>query len=80
MTKKTRVAIVGVSFRLPGSTRESFWPNLIAGRNLVSRVAAERLPQDAYWHPRRSHLGTSYTFAAGSIGDVGASDSHLLGI
>ena len=78
--KKRRVAILGASFRLPGSTREDFWSNLIQGKNLVSRVAPERWAQDAYWHPRRSHLGTSYTFAAGSIGDVSAFDAEFFGI
>ena len=80
MTASRRVAILGASFRLPSSTRESFWADLIEGKNLVSRVAPERWAQDAYWHPRRSHLGTSYTFAAGSIGDVAAFDAEFFGI
>jgi acyl transferase domain-containing protein/NADPH:quinone reductase-like Zn-dependent oxidoreductase/acyl carrier protein len=78
--KRKRVAILGASFRLPSSTRESFWSDLIKGKNLVSCVAPERWAQDAYWHPRRSHLGTSYTFAAGSIGDVAAFDAEFFGI
>ena len=60
--KNRRVAILGMSFRLPGSTRDSFWPDLVAGKNLVSRVAADRWAQDFFLHPRKSHPGTSYTF------------------
>ena len=77
---KKRVAILGMSFRLPGSTRESFWSDLLAGKNLVSQVSADRWAQESYWHPRKSHAGTSYTFAAGSIGDVSGFDAGFFGI
>ena len=77
---KKRVAILGMSFRLPGSTRESFWSDLLAGKNLVTQVATDRWAQESYWHPRKSHAGTSYTFAAGSIGDVSAFDAGFFGI
>src|SRR5690349_23496247 len=36
--------------------------------------------QESYLHPRKSHPGTSYTFAAGSIGDVYAFDAGFFGI
>jgi phthiocerol/phenolphthiocerol synthesis type-I polyketide synthase C len=75
-----RVAILGMSYRLPGSTGERFWDDLLAGRNLVTQVAPDRWAQDAYWHPRKSHAGTSYTFAAGSVGDVSAFDAEFFGI
>ncbi|MGH8640704.1 MAG: type I polyketide synthase, partial [Burkholderiales bacterium] len=78
--KKKRVAILGMSFRLPGSTRDGFWPDLLAGKDLVTRVAPDRWAQDSYWHPRKSHRGSSYTFAAGSIGDVSAFDAGFFGI
>jgi len=78
--KKNRVAILGMSFRLPGSNPGNFWTDLLAGKNLVSQVAADRWAQDAYWHPRKSHAGTSYTFAAGSIGDVSAFDAEFFGV
>ena len=78
--KNKRIAILGHSFRLPGSSRDSFWPDLLAGKNLVTQVAADRWAQDSYRHPRKSHPGTSYTFAAGSIGDVAAFDAGFFGI
>ena len=78
--RKKRVAIVGMSFRLPGSTRDSFWPDLLAGKNLVTQVAPERWSPDTFQHPKRSHPGTSYSFAAGSIGDISGFDAGFFGI
>ncbi len=78
--KKKRVAVLGMSFRLPGSTRDRFWSDLLAGKDLVTRVHPDRWAQDSYWHPRKSHRGTSYTFAAGSLGDVSAFDAGFFGI
>ena len=71
----TGVAIIGVAHRLPGHDREAepsatFWEQLLAGRDLVTTVPASRWPAHTYLHPRKSEPGTSYTFAAGSIGDV----------
>jgi len=79
MSRK-QVAIVGMAFRLPGTTPDRFWSDLLAGRNLVTEVAADRWAQESYWHPRKSHPGTSYTFAAGSIGDVYGFDAGFFGI
>src|SRR5688572_13016170 len=78
--RKKRVAIVGMSFRLPGSTRDSFWPDLLAGKNLVTQVGPDRWSQDTFQHPKRSHPGTSYTFAAGNIGDISGFDAAFFGI
>ncbi len=75
-----RVAILGFSFRLPGSTRDGFWPDLLSGRNFVTQVASERWTAESFLHPRKSHPGTSYSFAAGSIGDVSAFDADFFGI
>lgn len=78
--KTKRVAILGFSFRLPGSTRDRFWPDLLSGRNFVTQVASDRWSAESFWHPAKSHPGTSYTFAAGSIGDVSAFDADFFGI
>lgn len=78
--KRKRVAILGTSFRMPGTTPAEFWPMLLAGKNLVTEVAADRWSKDAFWHPDRSNRGTSYTFAAGSIGDIAGFDASFFGI
>jgi acyl transferase domain-containing protein/NADPH:quinone reductase-like Zn-dependent oxidoreductase/acyl carrier protein len=78
--ERTRIAIVGAAFRMPGVGSEGFWEALLSGKDLVSTVAAGRWAQQSYLHPRKSEPGTSYTFAAGSIGDVSGFDAAFFGI
>lgn len=78
--KQKRVAILGTSFRLPGSKPSEFWPSLLAGKSLVTEVAADRWAKETFLHPLRSNRGTSYTFAAGSIGDIYGFDAAFFGI
>ncbi|MCH4564689.1 SDR family NAD(P)-dependent oxidoreductase [Halomonas sp. EGI 63088] len=75
-----RVAIVGAAHRLPGTTPETFWTDLMAGRDLVSQVPEDRWSQRAYQHPDKHHPGTSVTFAAGSLGDISGFDAAFFGI
>ena len=75
-----QVAVTGYSFRLPGTTTSRYWQDLLDGRNLVTEVDAQRWAQDTFLHPNRNHPGTSYTFAAGSIGDVTTFDAAFFGI
>ena len=78
MTK--RVAIVGYSFKFPGTTPDRYWSDLLNGKDLITQVDPGRWAQESYQHPRKSHPGTSYTFAAGSVGDVFAFDAGFFGI
>lgn len=77
---RSRIAIIGVGFRLPGGSGEEFWQALIENRDLVSTVPAARWAQPALLHPRKSEPGTAYTFSAGSIGDVSGFDAGFFGI
>src|ERR1700683_5388350 len=77
---RIRIAVVGCGFRMPGCDGDSFWDALIAGKDLISTVDAARWPQDAFLNPRRNEPGTSYTFAAGSVGDVSGFDAAFFGI
>ncbi|WP_252107394.1 MULTISPECIES: type I polyketide synthase [unclassified Halomonas] len=78
MTK--RVAIIGAAHRFPGTTPETFWQNLQAEKDLVTRVAPDRWSQETYWHPDKRHPGTSVSFAAGSLGDISGFDADFFGI
>ncbi|MGE0558034.1 MAG: type I polyketide synthase [Burkholderiales bacterium] len=78
--KKKRVAIISSSCRLPGTTSRQFWNDLVAGKDLVTRVPPDRWGQEHYWHPQKNHPGTSYTFAAGTIGDISGFDAEFFGI
>ena len=65
---------------MPGSTPVRFWDDLLAGRDLVSEVEPGRWSTDAYLHPSKTHPGSSYTFAAGSLGDVSGFDAGFFAI
>jgi acyl transferase domain-containing protein/NADPH:quinone reductase-like Zn-dependent oxidoreductase/acyl carrier protein/short-subunit dehydrogenase len=77
---RARIAIIGAAFRMPGVGSEGFWEALLAGRNLVSSVESSRWAQEALLHSRKNEPGTTYTFAAGSIGDVSRFDATFFGI
>src|SRR5258708_23180263 len=64
---RSPVAVVGLSFRMPGARGEALWQGLLAGEDLVSAVPSDRWTQDSLLHPNKSEPGTSYTFAAGSL-------------
>ncbi|MGO9951224.1 MAG: SDR family NAD(P)-dependent oxidoreductase [Dissulfurispiraceae bacterium] len=75
-----KIALIGYSFRLPGTNRSRFFNDLLTGVDLVSTVDADRWALDAFRHPDRAHHGTSYTFSAGSIGDVTGFDAAFFNI
>jgi len=75
-----RVAITGFSFRFPSTNISQYWQDLLNGRDLVTEVDPKRWTQDIFRHPNKNHAGTSYTFAAGSIGDISTFDAGFFGI
>jgi len=77
---KRKIAVVGMSFRFPGTSAEQYWPDLLSGKDLVTSVDPTRWAQETFRHPSKSHAGTSYTYAAGSIGDVSTFDAGFFGI
>lgn len=78
MTK--RVAVIGYAHRFPGEVDGDIWNRLLNGDHLVTTVAADRFSQAPFTHPDKAHPGTSYTFAAGSIGDIAGFDADFFGI
>ncbi|GAB6142395.1 type I polyketide synthase [Methylosoma difficile] len=75
-----RVAIIAYSFRFPGTDKQNFWNDLLAKRDLITEVDPSRWCQEKFLHPDKRHAGTSYTFAAGSLGDVSGFDAAFFGI
>jgi len=75
-----RVAIIGHSFRFPGCDPATFWQALLDGQDLVSEVSPDRWAQEVFTHPDKRHPGTSYTQAAGTLGDVAGFDAAFFGI
>src|ERR1700733_10579003 len=77
---RSPVAVIGFSFRMPGGTEEALWQALLAGRGLVPSVEPLRWAKDTLLHTNKTEPGTSYTFAAGSIGDIAGFDAAFFGI
>ena len=75
-----KVAIVGTSFRFPGSDADSFWPSMLQGRNFVTRADTSRWAHDEFLHPDKGNPGSAYTFAAGTLGDVSLFDAGFFNI
>lgn len=75
-----RVALIAYSVRFPGTDTQRFWGDLLAKKDLVTCVDPTRWSQDTFLHPDKRHPGTSYSFAAGSIGDVSGFDAAFFGI
>ncbi|MFM8983158.1 MAG: type I polyketide synthase, partial [Spartobacteria bacterium] len=78
--KKKKIAIVGMSHRLPGGNSGRFWDRLVAGEDLVTEVEEGRWAKSKFLHPRKSEPASSYTFAAGSVSDAWKFDAGFFGI
>lgn len=53
---------------------------MLAGRNFVTQVDASRWPQDEFLHPAKNNPASSYTFAAGTLGDISRFDAGFFNI
>jgi phthiocerol/phenolphthiocerol synthesis type-I polyketide synthase C len=80
LATRTQLAVVGYAFRFPGPGGDDFWRALREGRHLVGSVDASRWAPEAFYHPRESEPGASYTRAAGTLGDVSGFDAAFFGI
>lgn len=75
-----KVAILSHAFRFPQTDTRSFSQDLLAGKDLVTQVAPERWALSRYQHFDKTQPGTSYTFRAGSLGDISGFDAGFFGI
>ena len=78
-TVQEPIAIVGAGCRLPGAENlAAFWALLDQGIDAVTEVPDDRFTKSQYLHPKSAsggtEPGTTYTFAAGTIGDVSQFD------
>ncbi|MGW8066607.1 SDR family NAD(P)-dependent oxidoreductase [Streptomyces ziwulingensis] len=70
------VAVVGLAGRFPGAPdAETFWRNLLAGRDMVTEVPAERWSWQAYDGDPRREPGTTDCRAGGFLASVTAFDA-----
>lgn len=79
---KEKIAIVGMSFRLPGGIghSDSLWQALVEQRDLVTEIGPERWDTALYYHPNPATPGSSYVFAAGQLTDIDQFDAQFFGI
>ena len=80
--KKTDMAVIGMACRFPGGSDspDSYWDLLAAGRDVVTEVPADRWDHTLFKHPNRKAPGRSYTFAAGTLGNIRGFDAAFFGI
>ncbi|MDB5371795.1 MAG: uncharacterized protein JWP04_437, partial [Belnapia sp.] len=75
------IAILGAACRLPGAPDlDAFWTLLANGQDAVTSVPADRFTQSAFSHPRQGEPGKTYSFAAGTLGDIGGFEPAAFGI
>ena len=76
------IAIIGCAFRFPGDLSDptDFWEALRQGRDLVTRVPADRWAVDELQHDKRSEPGRSVTFSAGVLSRIDEFDAGFFGI
>ena len=79
---KTKIAIVGMSFRFPGGidTSAKLWEALSQEHDKVSQISASRWDSSLFEHPDKASPGTSYIFQAGQIDNVDTFDAAFFGI
>ncbi|KEQ90223.1 hypothetical protein AUEXF2481DRAFT_71742 [Aureobasidium subglaciale EXF-2481] len=56
------IAIIGMSCRLPGGATDpdKLWDLCVAGKSAWSEIPESRFNRDAWYHPDKEHIGTSY--------------------
>lgn len=76
------IAIVGMGLRFPGGADgvEEFWDLLVAGRDGVTEIPADRWDVDAMFDPDPEAHGKSYTRWGGFLHDVDRFDAPFFGI
>lgn len=76
------IAIIGTACRFPGGATSpaSFWDILRQGRDVVTEIPDDRFDKGLFQHPDIGVAGRSYTYAAGTVGDVAGFDAAFFGI
>ncbi|MFD7558963.1 beta-ketoacyl synthase N-terminal-like domain-containing protein, partial [Streptomyces sp. NPDC059835] len=75
------IAVVGMSCRFPGAEGGpgAFWDLLVAGRDAVGEVPADRWDVDAFYDPDPSVAGKSVARRAGFLSRVDGFDARFFG-
>ncbi|MBQ7584984.1 MAG: type I polyketide synthase, partial [Desulfovibrionaceae bacterium] len=76
------IAIIGVGLRLPGAVNhlDALWKILQEGRDCISEIPEDRFNAWRFYHPDRTHPGTSVCMQAGLLDSIYAFDCDFFGI
>lgn len=75
------IAIIGAAARLPGAPDLTSFADLLRqGVDAVTTVPEDRFEKSRWYHPRAGEAGRSYSFAAGTIGDIKGFDPEAFGL
>ena len=75
------LAIIGAAARLPGAPDLAGFSELLRhGLDAVTEVPNDRFEKARWYHPRLGEAGRSYSFAAGTIGDIRGFDAEAFGL
>ncbi|HLO77566.1 MAG TPA: polyketide synthase, partial [Magnetospirillum sp.] len=82
MSNSRPVAIIGHACRFPGNidTPSRFWDVLLNGCDVVSEIPDDRWEKRHFLHEGGDEAGKTYTFKAGTLGDVSGFDAAFFGI
>ncbi|WP_369363394.1 SDR family NAD(P)-dependent oxidoreductase [Streptomyces sp. CG4] len=76
------MAVVGIACRLPGGLNSlaTLWSALLEGRDLVTRMPAERFDAQEFTDADPRRPGRSYTAAAGVLDDIAGFDAEYFSL
>jgi|694.fasta_scaffold15360_3 acyl transferase domain-containing protein/NADPH:quinone reductase-like Zn-dependent oxidoreductase/acyl carrier protein len=75
------LAIIGAAARLPGAVDLASYAALLRhGIDAVTEVPDDRFEKTRWYHPRLGEAGRSYSFAAGTIGNIRCFDAEAFGL
>ena len=75
------IAIIGAAARLPSAPDLAAYADLLRrGVDAITEVPDGRFQKARWYHPRLGEAGRSYSFAAGTIGDIAGFDAEAFGL
>lgn len=81
-TPREPIAVIGIGCRFPGRADdpESYWQNLIAGRDAVRAIPEDRWTSARYFDPRVGVPGKTYTERGGFLEKIDGFEPECFGI
>lgn len=80
--QRTPIAIIGIGCRFPGGgeTPTAFWKMLLAGKDGITPIPADRWDADAFYHPDFNTKGKMQVKEGGFVDNIDMFDAQFFGI